>query len=116
VVCAVLVAHDHDDGHPPVRDQPSRLVGLGQEGVHPFEHPLADAGRLPEPDRRPKHQDVGREDLLPEARPLVAVAQVRLNARRDVVVGDPADGPVDAEPRELRHDLRQQELATRRGG
>jgi len=43
---------------------------------------------LPEPDRAGQHEDVGGEHLLPDLRPLVAVALVGRHAEPDVVVDD----------------------------
>ena len=113
VVRAVLVA-DHGHGrdlaggeHPPF------LVGLGQLGVEPLESALGDARRLTHPDRRRDHEDVGREDLLADERPLVTVAHVDLDPWADVVVGEPDDRPDDPVLGKCVEDLTSEDLAAR---
>ena len=83
----------------PVTTKPAtRLNATGQAGVvrlrehrvHALEHALDDAGRLAEPGRRGEHEDLGREQLLADGRPLVAFALVRGDPRQQVEI-DRAD-------------------------
>jgi hypothetical protein len=87
VVGAVLVAGDDDAGDPVVGDRAVLVVGLGDHGVHPFEHPLRDRGRSSEPRRRGDHEDLRGQQLLVDADPVVA--HVGLDSRLDAVVDDP---------------------------
>jgi hypothetical protein len=98
------------------RGQPALGVGLGQLGVQPFQHHLADAGRLPHPDRGGDHQDVGVHQLGADVRPLVAVALVGGDAELDAVVGDPDQVAVDVVVGERGEHLAAEEFAARRAG
>jgi len=88
VVGSVLVPGHDDAGDPVVRHRPSLVIRLRQHRVHPLEGALRDAGRLAEPRRARHDQDLGREDLVADRRPLVALSLVRLDAGRDRVVDD----------------------------
>jgi hypothetical protein len=103
---AVLVAGDDDAGDPVVRDWTPIVVGLGDHRVHSLQRPFGDARRLTEPGGRRDHEDLGGDDLLAHAGPLVALAEVRFDPRRDLVVGQPALLGVDAARGEHRgHDV-----------
>ena len=68
-------------------------------GVQPLQDPLADAGRVPEPDGRRQHQDVAGQHLLPSVGQL-PLAHVPRRPRQDVVVGHPHRLPGDAVARQ----------------
>jgi hypothetical protein len=73
---AVLVSDYRHARCAPIGDHAPLVVGLVEEGIHAFEHALANAGRLSEPDRRAEKEDVCIKDFLAEARPSVSPALV----------------------------------------
>jgi hypothetical protein len=95
VVGAVLVAGHDDAGDPGVGDRTTLSVGLGEHRVHALERPLGDARGLTEPGWTRDEQDLGGDDGLANSRPLVALAQVGLNTRRDVEVGEAKGSDLD---------------------
>jgi len=50
------------------------IVGLTQKRIHAFQHALGNTRRLPKPDRRTDHQDVGINDAPTQRGPGVAFA------------------------------------------
>lgn len=77
VMGAVLVADNDCKRDLAVGRHASFGIGFVEEGVHALENALGNALRLPEPDRRADHQDVGRQDAVAKHRPCIAIAFVR---------------------------------------
>ena len=94
-VRAVLVpGHDHA-ADLVVERVLAGLVAVVVRAVEAFDHHLRDRAPHPEPDRRADADDVGREHLLEDARPLVALALVGADAEPHRVVGDAHDLGLD---------------------
>ncbi|AGW42626.1 hypothetical protein O159_27320 [Leifsonia xyli subsp. cynodontis DSM 46306] len=89
---AVLVPHHPGDRDLALDQRPAAVAGLGEFGVQPLESPLRDGGEVPHPRRTDEHDDVGRNDLLTEVRPLVAIALIEFDSGPDVVVHHPHSG------------------------
>src|ERR1700685_3366699 len=87
---AVLVADNNRQRHLAIRRHATFGIGLVEEGVHALQDALGDTRRLPEPDWRADHQDVGVQHALAQHRPRIVFAFVRRDPRLDVVV-DGAD-------------------------
>ena len=93
---SVFVADHRDDRDFTRGRHPLGIVGLIEEGVHPLQYPLGDAGGLAQPDRPPEDEDVCREDALSQIRPVIPRALVAPNARLDVVIGRTGDFTLNA--------------------
>lgn len=112
-MCAVLVADDAHESHLPEEDRPPVGIRLAQFGVEALDHPLGQTRGMARPGRRAQHEDVGGEDLLADARPLVAVSHIGLDTRLHIVVCD-ADRLADhTMTRQRLHDLIGHEVAAR---
>ena len=72
----VLVARHHGAADLAVEHRLAPVVQLGRHRIKPLDQDPADRGFLAQPDRRADDKDIGRLDLLPQGRPVVAVIAV----------------------------------------
>src|SRR5664279_5630671 len=83
---AVFVTDNYGDHDLAVGRHTAPFVFLVEKGVHPLHHPLSDARGLAEPDRRADDENVGSKQLPAQARPVIAFALVRFDARLNIVI------------------------------
>jgi hypothetical protein len=114
MVGAVLVADDRDGRDLAEREHAPLVVGLGQFGVEAFQHHLAHAGRLTQPDRCRHDQDVGVHQLGTDSGPFVAVALVGGDTELHLVVHDADHLAVDVVIGERGEHLPTQQFCARR--